>query len=568
MMHLAGALVGMLLVAAGAGPASAAVLEGVVSDAHGAPVSGALVTLSGADGLYGETVYSGRDGSFRLDSGQDGALGLRARAPGFADATQKVRLNAARATRAELRLERLETAAEISAQLTAAAQFTRVRLADPGAQKMFQNDCLSCHQLGNAFTRTPRTQEQWAAIVRRMFGYWVMGYRDVRQPVDESLIDEYAGLLSRAFDGSLVTIREGDDYDARRVGARIQEWKLPGALVAHDATVRRNDRHFYTVDQGTDQIYITDPESNRTEIFDLPAAGLPPGGRVAAALGISLGGSAARRAPHSLQEGPDGRLYTTDSFANQIGVFDPRTRSYTAHDIGAGAMYPHTLRFDGRGRVWFTILMSNQLGRFDPASGEMVVIDLPRTSRRPDMPALAPYGIDVSPTDGSIWYSRLGAHRIGRIDPETLAVQEFDPPLVGPRRLRFSADGMLWIPAFGDGAIVRLDPRTMAYRTYLLPRLAPGEVEAPYALAVQPQTQEIWVTANMSDRMFRFLPGEERFIVYPLPTRGTYLRDIFFTDDGRACGPSSPVPVPAAVEQGLQAIVCIDPGDDAADRGP
>jgi streptogramin lyase len=176
------------------------------------------------------------------------------------------------------------------------------------------------------------------------------------------------------------------------------------------------------------------------------------------------------------------------------------------------------------------------------------------------MAALTPYGIDVSPLDGSIWYSRLGAHKIGRVDPETLEVQEFDPPLVGPRRLRFSADGMIWIPAFGDGALVRFDPGSMEYTTYPLPTIAMGAVEAPYAVAVNPVTQDVWITANMSDRMFRFLPKEQRFVVYPLPTRGTYMRDIFFPDDGSACGPSSPVPVPAAVEGGMQAIVCVDPG--------
>jgi streptogramin lyase len=546
---------------ASAGTADAGTVQGTVTDEGGAPVAGALLTLAAPDGLFSESVYSDRDGRFRLDTRQRGALRLRGRSPRFADSMREVRVEADGTVRVELRLRRLDTAQEISEHASAAAHFTRVRLDDPEAQKMLQTDCLSCHQLGNAYTRAPRSRELWRAIVHRMFGYWVMGYRDISKPVEEALIDRYATELARAFDGSLVTLEEGDAYDPARSRARIEEWRLPGALVAHDSTIRRDDNRFYTVDQGTDQIYITDPVSNLTDIFDMPGDGLPVGGRVAQQVGGILGATPARRAPHSVQEGPDGRLYVTDSFANEIGVFDPVKRSYAGHHVGDGAMYPHTLRFDAQGRVWFTILMSNQAGRFDPATGEMTVIDLPRTSRRTDMPAMTPYGIDISPADGSVWYSRLGAHKIGRIDPDTLAVEEFDPPLNGPRRLRFSAEGMLWIPAFGDGAIVRLDPATMAYTSFLLPRLGPGEVEAPYALAVHPESQDVWVTANMSDRMFRFIPEEERFVVYPLPTRGTYLRDIFFPDDGRACGPSSPVPVPPVVEGGMQAIVCIDAGD-------
>jgi len=57
------------------------------------------------------------------------------------------------------------------------------------------------------------------------------------------------------------------------------------------------------------------------------------------------------------------------------------------------------------------------------------------------MPALMPYGIDVNPADGSIWYSSLMANRIGRIDPDTLEVKVFAPPTLGPRRMRFAPDG-------------------------------------------------------------------------------------------------------------------------------
>jgi len=65
--------------------------------------------------------------------------------------------------------------------------------------------------------------------------------------------------------------------------------------------------------------------------------------------------------------------------------------------------------------------------------------------------------------------------------------------------------------------------------------------------------------ANMSDRVFRFLPHEERFVAYPLPARGTYLRDIVFTPEGLVCSASSPLPAPATVEGGMQEVICIDP---------
>jgi len=39
------------------------------------------------------------------------------------------------------------------------------------------------------------------------------------------------------------------------------------------------------------------------------------------------------------------------------------------------------------------------------------------------------------------------------------------------------------------------------------------------------------------------------------------MRDIIFLPDGRVCGASSPVPAVAVVEDGMQAIICIEPND-------
>ncbi len=40
---------------------------------------------------------------------------------------------------------------------------------------------------------------------------------------------------------------------------------------------------------------------------------------------------------------------------------------------------------------------------------------------------------------------------------------------------------------------------------------APDEVPTPYALAIHPGTQEVWVNDTMLDLVWRFLPDEERF---------------------------------------------------------
>jgi len=531
-------------------PAHAAVLEGRVRGAA-APLAGALITVTSSDGLYAETVYSDATGAFKLQTDQTSVVTVRARKPYFADSSQAVDLGAARPL--DVLLAPLSSPQAISESLSASAHFARIHFDDPKEKEWFQIECLTCHQVGNAYTRMPKTHERWTQVLTRMLGFYNV--------TDPKWIEHYVAVLSKAFDGTPADTHQQHPFDPMIRTARLIEWKLPQGFIAHDVEYLSADGKFYTVDQGNDQIYITDPKSRVTETFRIPDGGIPIGGKFLALFGnpnpFSL---AVSRGPHSLQLGPDGHYYTTDTVSGQIGEFDPANRTFVGHEIGGKALYPHTLRFDRRQRVWFTLGVSNQVGFLDISNDRMQLVDLPPDTDRAQMPALMPYGIDVNPVDGSVWYSSLMANRIGRIDPDTFEVKVFAPPTLGPRRMRFAPDGTLWIPSFGNGALVKLDTRTMQYEQYPIPALAAGEVEAPYALGIHPRTGDVWITSNMSDRMFRFLPREKRFVSYPMPTRGIYLRDIVFTPQGWVCAASSPVPAALTVEGGMQEIACLDPG--------
>jgi hypothetical protein len=97
---------------------------------------------------------------------------------------------------------------------------------------------------------------------------------------------------------------------------------------------------------------------------------------------------------------------------------------------------------------------------------------------------------------------------------------------------------------------------------YALPEFADGYPPAPYALGVHPTSGDVWVNENMTDRFFRFIPEEERFVVYPVPLTGTYTRDFSFTEDGKACTSNNPLPM-AALEGGVAEILCIELMEEA-----
>ena len=198
------------------------------------------------------------------------------------------------------------------------------------------------------------------------------------------------------------------------------------------------------------------------------------------------------------------------ALSNQVGRLDPETREFTIIDLPsngawrwvADAMLPTILK----AASWFGKEDMHVALSHHKITGEgRDVLNLP-------------YGIDVNPIDGMIWYSKLYAGRIGKIDPKTLEVTEFETPYPAPRRLRFAKDGTLWIPSFESGVLMKFDPATEIFtESYELPVLAKGEYETPYAVAVEPDTQHVWIAANMSDRILRFDPVAETFQAYPSP---------------------------------------------------
>jgi len=143
---------------------------------------------------------------------------------------------------------------------------------------------------------------------------------------------------------------------------------------------------------------------------------------------------------------------------------------------------------------------------------------------------ITPYGLDYSPVDGMIWYSKLNGNRIGRIDPNAPDgdIKEWNPPFRGPRRLHVAPDGMVWVPGFGSGVFAKFDPNTEYWTVYELPD---AENQIPYALNVD-KDGIVWVCGTGNDTINRFDPITETLVEFRLPTRVSYTREIEFDDDG------------------------------------
>lgn len=329
----------------------------------------------------------------------------------------------------------------------------------------------------------------------------------------------------------------------------------------------------------------------------MPVTDEQVGGRFAG-VRLPIGIFTGRHGPHSAAQIADGRIYVTAALSGKLLEFNPATREWKHHKIAEGflwrkGLYPHTIRADKDNNVWFTVTFSNRVMKFDTRTEQFTDIGLPHDgflrwmsdtlmgvvlkiiSFFPEKNlhlALShhkwlnggaesfnwPYGIDVNPVDDSVWYAKLLGNKIGVVNKQTMEVFEIATPHKGPRRMRFGPDGILWIPSFDEGKLMRFDPKTKAFETIDLPVLSKGEYEMPYALNVHQKTGDVWIAANNTDRVLRYIPTEKRFVAYPMPNRVIWFRDLEFTRDGKVCTSNSNLPA-WAHEDGVPAFVCIEP---------
>jgi len=579
-----------VVVLALAASAQAQLAGRVVDAASGAAIVGARVTAEHGDPAYRVTVFSAEDGAFALPTpAGDEPWRVSARRIGWQDA----RVESVRAGDAslELRARRHSDPAEVAAQLPANHWYA---LALEGLtadeQHILKRECTYCHQQGAPWTHRVRKPEDWTKILA------LMGRRGAMLP--DAMRARLPELFNTAYDPASAVpklTRGWENADAfapppnaevRR--ARIEEWDLGGrASMQHDVVMHPSGA-LYSVDGAQDELFRLDPRApgGERKSWRIEVPGVPLGGIFAGGDRAQSQASSAHVGPHSLQVAADGAIWITLALGNRLARFDPITETFQIHEIAAG-IYPHTLRFDRQGRIWYTLSASNQVGRFDPATGMQTQIRLPaRTLKqelalrilplmlwldehfesidlRGDASASAdgfnlpvPYGIDIAP-DGGVWFSQLNEDRIGRIDPETLAVELIETPFPAPRRLRFDARGRLWIPSFTSGLIASFDPVTRQFEEIPLPT-QPLAGETPYALAVNPITQDVWVCGTNSDTLIRYEPDARRFTVYPLPTRVTFTRELDFDAEGRVWTSDSNSPA-WQIERGQPVVLRLDP---------
>ncbi|MGB3668293.1 MAG: hypothetical protein WA963_15170 [Bermanella sp.] len=536
----------------------------------GYPPEGVLNRSNGTS-----TVFTDNNGRARFQATTDAQVRYRLRKPGYKDLT--IEMSAQDDWKAVMQ-------AELDPILLAASRPANTWLAaldlEEGLKKHYIMQCGFCHQQGSMYLRRDRSVQEWDETIYRMVNYGARLADDAQDQLPELLHEKYGTLNA---DPSL--IKEGTPWDTYLANASVKEWPIGDSFSQMHDLLYHSNGLVYVGDNLQDRMYEINPKTGEYQVYKLPRE---KGDQLGGLLGARL-----KEFPkhetfagiHSFaQSAVDGNIFITASYQQRIIEFNPTTKKWTNHLMDEG-YYPHTLRVDQDDNVWFTLALSNQVGMFNRASGEFTLFDLPSRSfketvtvnlmgvllklmswglpvanwaavDRDSTGVPLPYGLDVAP-DGGIWFARLHADSIGRIDPQTHDIKMYKTPFHGPRRLRIDAQGGVWIAAFPESQIVRFDQEKEEFEFFDIP-VKPIGSETPYSLNIDKSRNIVWVNGNTSDALYAYYFKENRWQHYPMPKRVTFTRDVEIAPNGMVYTTNSSFPS-WHIEDAQPSLIVLDP---------
>jgi streptogramin lyase len=186
---------------------------------------------------------------------------------------------------------------------------------------------------------------------------------------------------------------------------------------------------------------------------------------------------------------------------------------YVDFEMPGPNRFPWTAHPDAQGNFWIPQYgVSNRIARFNPGSGEIKEFRVPHTG-----PALIHSAVPAP--DGSVWLTEAGAKKLGRWDPATQAITEFQDDW-RKHTIKVHPDGSIW----STGGLTRFDPKTGTY-THI------PEVPTAYGIALDKEGTVWFTEMTRAGSLGKVDPKTLKVTKYIPPTRDRPRR-IQIDDDG------------------------------------
>jgi virginiamycin B lyase len=393
----------------------------------------------------------------------------------------------------------------IRASLLAAAVFSLFPLAVTAQEKgkgppplpegkgkqLVEGVCATCHPTQLIVNSSGYTRDQW----RELTSYMI----DLSSSPQQNEILDYLA----------TNFPPNNKRAAKPVPGNMQvtfkEWVMPRLGERTRDPIQAADGTIWYAGQFANLIGHLDPKTGKAKEYDLPPNSMP----------------------HTVQLDPKGRPWFSGNKNGLIGWIDPATGKATTYKMpDPEAVDVHTITFDKKGWVYFTFQWANMIGRLNPDNGDIKLVKVAAERSQP-------YDIKFD-QEGTLWVSCNARPCLLKVNPDTMAITEVKLPLAGTtvRRFDIAPDGIIYYVNSGMGRIGRLNPKTGEIREWDSPS---GPRSHPYGIAVLDGA--VWYNESgvRPDMLVRFDPATESFQSWPIKSGNVYagiLRNARITRQG------------------------------------
>lgn len=284
--------------------------------------------------------------------------------------------------------------------------------------------------------------------------------------------------------------------------AEIQEWTVPWPdSRPRDPYVAGSDLIWF-VGQKADYAATFVPSTGTFKRYDLPEGA----------------------GPHNVIVDKRGAWYAGNRDGH-IGLINPQNGDIRRFELpGGGRRDVHTMAFTSQGNIWFTVQQGNKVGLLDTASGEFSLHSVETENARP-------YGLVVH--QDQPWIVYFASNEVAAVKDGTLQVFPLPRKNTLPRRIAVTSDGSVWYVDYGNGYLGRLNPDSGEVKEWQAPARTQSR---PYAMAADKKGW-LWLveTGVQPNRLVGFNPTAETFTdPVPIPSGGGTVRHMVYDPDSHS----------------------------------